>query len=117
MRRMGVRASRYLHKAEEALLKALAANTDFAAAHLHLGLTYMRWGQNSKALEHWSRAAQIDARGCWTVRSQLLNTSHSNNCPGRKPSICRWGSRRTGLASRCVIECAMRSSLLITALH
>jgi tetratricopeptide (TPR) repeat protein len=65
----------YLHKAEEALVKALAANPVSAPAHLHLGLTYMRWGQNDKALEHWSRAAQIDGGGAVGVyASQLLNT-------------------------------------------
>ena len=65
----------YLHKAEEALLKALAANPDFAAAHVHLGLTYMRWGQNDKAREHWSRAAQIDGNGAvGEYAGQLLNT-------------------------------------------
>jgi tetratricopeptide (TPR) repeat protein len=65
----------YLHKAEEALVKALTANPDFATAHLHLGLTYMRWGQNDKALEHWSRAAQIDGNGAvGEYAGQLLNT-------------------------------------------
>ena len=65
----------YLHKAEEALLKALAADPDFAAAHLHLGLTYMRWGQNDKAFEHLNRAAQIDGTGAvGQYAGQLLNT-------------------------------------------
>jgi tetratricopeptide (TPR) repeat protein len=65
----------YLHKAEEALLKALAADPEFAAAHLHMGLTYMRWGQNDKALDHWSRAAQIDGNGAvGEYAAQLLNT-------------------------------------------
>jgi tetratricopeptide (TPR) repeat protein len=65
----------YLLKAEQSLLKALEEQPDFASAHLHLGLTYMRWGQNNLALEHWNSAAQIDGSGpTGEHATQLLDT-------------------------------------------
>jgi len=65
----------YLFKAEESLLQALDRNPDFPLAHLHLGLTYLRWGQNQLALEHWTKAVQLDAGGATgTTASELLQS-------------------------------------------
>lgn len=65
----------YLIKAEESLLRALDVRPEFASAHVHLGLTYLRWGQNDLALEHWNRAVQVDGNGAMgRLATQLLNT-------------------------------------------
>jgi tetratricopeptide (TPR) repeat protein len=53
----------YLSKAEKSLLAAVKEEPDFAMSHLHLGLTYMRWGQNELALQQLSMAAELDANG------------------------------------------------------
>ncbi|HEY5982665.1 MAG TPA: tetratricopeptide repeat protein [Anaerolineales bacterium] len=53
----------YLSKAEKSLLAAVKEEPDFALSHLHLGLTYMRWGQNDLALQQLSMAAELDANG------------------------------------------------------
>lgn len=53
----------YLVKAEDALQRALARSPSFAGAHVHVGVTYLRWGQNEKALEHWRQALALDPDG------------------------------------------------------
>jgi len=53
----------YLFKAEQPLLQALEEEPDYAPAQLHLGTTYLRWGQNELALQHWNEAARIDGDG------------------------------------------------------
>ncbi|MFH1185016.1 MAG: hypothetical protein V1755_08260, partial [Chloroflexota bacterium] len=64
----------YLTKAEQSLLQALEEAPDFAPAHLHLGTTYLRWGQNNLALEHWNEAVRIDGDGAvGQVAAQMLN--------------------------------------------
>jgi len=65
----------YLIKAEQALQKALEQDPELASAHVHLGLAYLRWGQNNLALEHWRKAVQIDGSGATgQLAAQLLAT-------------------------------------------
>jgi Flp pilus assembly protein TadD len=53
----------YLVKAEDALLKALDQSPQNATAHLHLGIVYLRWGQNALASQQLDRAVQADPGG------------------------------------------------------
>lgn len=53
----------YLSKAEESLRKAIDAAPAYGGAHLHLGITYLRWGQNDLAREQLEQAATVDVGG------------------------------------------------------
>jgi tetratricopeptide (TPR) repeat protein len=65
----------YLSKSEQALLQAIDAAPNLASAHLHLGLTYLRWGQNDQAFEQWNTATQLDGEGATgQLAAQLLRT-------------------------------------------
>jgi tetratricopeptide (TPR) repeat protein len=65
----------YLIKAEGSLLQALEEDPEFAPAHLHLGITYLRWGNNNLAQEHWKKAVQIDGNGpTGQLAARLLGT-------------------------------------------
>ena len=70
----------YLFKAEEALLEAIRNNPDSASAQLHLGITYLRRGQNDLAYEHLMRAVALDGEGAIGLQaSQLLKAARPAN--------------------------------------
>ncbi len=65
----------YLVKAEGALKQAVDAAPQYGPAHLHLGITYLRWGQNDLAREQLSEAQRVDPAGAaGEAASRLLQT-------------------------------------------
>ncbi len=49
----------YLVKAEGALKQALDSAPQYGPAHLHLGITYLRWGQNDLARDQLTEAQRV----------------------------------------------------------
>lgn len=65
----------YLMQAEAELRRALNEDPNFGAAHVHLGTTYMRWGQNELAREHWTEAVRLDSNSAaGRTAADLLHT-------------------------------------------
>jgi tetratricopeptide (TPR) repeat protein len=52
-----------LYNAQQTLLEAIQTNPEFALAHLHLGETYLRKGDDAAALNELKLARQLDENG------------------------------------------------------
>ena len=91
----------YFDQAEKALKQAVDAPAASASSHVHLGVLYLRLGENVQALEQLNAALQIDPTGpaakfrgaCWPSTSRL--PMFRLRCPRLElPSL-----------KSCVIEC------------